>query len=185
MRIVWCDTETTGKNIDKCSVGEVACIITDENFNELEVFNRTANVCSAYWEEDALRMHISSGLFDRMSDSPPWEVVRDDLQTFLYKHFDLNEKKPLVLAGSSVWFDRMFLQKEIANFEHLFSHQQIDTTSLKIIISCCHGEEVAGGYINEGGKLKITEHRALPDIRFSIAQMKYFIDNGLLGTINR
>jgi oligoribonuclease len=187
-RYCWLDLETTGLLPGKCEVCEVACIITDpHSLEEVAVFTRIIDARDAYWQHQALEMHKETGLYDLMAKAPPLnkENLVTDLQKFLWEHISRdNDGTPVQyhIAGSSVWFDRQYISNLFSeeNMRQFFSNRIVDVSSIKMEIRSTCGDEVAHFFDSAVGLSRI-KHRALEDIKHSIAMLRDFRNRGLIG----
>ena len=83
--------------------------------------------------------------------------------------FDLLTKhgiKRAGLAGNSVSYDRIFLAKWCPKFSSLLHYRNLDVSSFKEIVRRWYPEQQAFR--------KKLVHRALEDIRESVAEMKFY-----------
>jgi len=182
------DIEATGLLHDKCKICEVAIIIVDpKDLKEVATFSKIVNAQEAYWQPTALSMHIETGLYSLMGKhGVSEEVLKNELEQFLTTNMAQNKNGnpiPYKMLGSSVWFDRQHLHQLFGDqtMRKLFSHQQVDVSSIAIEVKATCGDEVAGGYANSSNNLLRTKHRALDDIRHSLDQLRYYRKHGLIG----
>lgn len=172
-RFVFLDLETTGLDPDAGAEPiEVAAVVTDGAFNELDryqavIYSPGSPSC---WYPTCHEMHRRSGLLDECWDNglSRAEVGRA-LEAFLAPH---HAAGTLHLAGNSVHFDRAFLKRYWPEVERLFHHRQLDVSSFRLV-----GERVTGA----PGLPGKPEHRAMADVRRSIAELRYWLD-ALRGT---
>jgi len=184
MKFLWIDLETTGLDYNKCSICEIAAIITDESLKEEAVFTRVVDSREAFWQAYPLTMHMDNGLLaDMGSDkAKPWGMVGTEFYKFLMDNAEEDDEgklKRFYLAGSSVHFDRRFLDVHWSfDLERHFSHRMLDVSAIKLAIRAVHGNEIANEYdeLPEGG-MRVADHRALADIRYSIELFKHFKQN--------
>lgn len=73
-----------------------------------------------------------------------------------------------VMAGSSVHFDRKFIEQLITRLDPAFSHRNLDVSGLREL--CKRYKPEAVWTVPEEDK----EHRALADLESSIAQLKHY-----------
>ena len=71
------------------------------------------------------------------------------------------------MAGNSICQDRRFLAREMPLLERFFHYRNLDVTTLKILAQLW-APAVADGFAKEAG------HRALADIRDSIAELAWY-----------
>ncbi|MDH3350562.1 MAG: oligoribonuclease, partial [Gammaproteobacteria bacterium] len=71
------------------------------------------------------------------------------------------------MSGNSVCQDRRFLAREMPELERYFHYRNLDVSTLKILAQQW-APEVAAGFSKE------SSHRALSDIRDSIAELAWY-----------
>lgn len=166
-RFVFLDMETTGLNPDAGAEPiEVAAVVTDGAFDELDSFELvTRPSLGAVWDPEAAKMAEQSGLLAALEDAYlPGGLARATLAAFLAPH---HAAGTLHLAGNSVHFDRAFLKRYWPEVEQLFHHRQVDVSSFRLV-----GERVTGAPGLPGKPV----HRAMADVRRSIAELRYWLD---------
>jgi len=182
-KLLWIDTEFSSLNLETAFLLEVAVIVTDSDFNEIEaqdwVIHNHENdlelMKSALIEHNpekpefdnitnTYELHEKSGLLDLVEKSKnSLEAVEGALISFVDKHFP--GVKPIV-AGNSVSFDRAILKNRMPDLYKKLHYRSIDVSSFKLL------------YLNSGTKPpyeKTATHRAINDIRESIEELKYLI----------
>lgn len=168
--LVWIDLEMTGLDAKKDVILEIACIITD---GELNVIAEGPSLVIHQSEDLLLSMdawpkehHTQSGLLERVRTSAiTTQQAEEQVLTFIKEHCSLGTA---LLAGNSVWQDRVFLQAYMPNILQYLHYRIIDVTSIK--------ELVARWYPNDP-HIKFEKkdmHRALQDIYESIAELEHF-----------
>ncbi len=167
-RLVWIDLEMTGLEPEKHVILEIATLITD---GDLELLAEGPSVAIARKSEDLEQMnswnvttHTESGLIDRVTSS---ETSISDAEqitlSFLEKWVG---KGAAPLAGNSIGQDRLFLRKEMPTVHEYLHYRNVDVSTLK---------ELARRWYPDNPEFKKKNtHRALDDIRESIAELKYY-----------
>lgn len=74
------------------------------------------------------------------------------------------------MCGNSVCQDRRFLAREMPTLESFFHYRNLDVSTLKILAQQW-APDVAAGFTKE------STHRALSDIRDSIAELAWYRDH--------
>jgi oligoribonuclease len=163
-KLLWIDMEMTGLDVEKEVIIEVAAIVTDLNLNEIETYHSVVKQPQEYldrmddWNK---KHHGSSGLSALVPTGREPGLVEEDLIRLTDKHFH----EAAVLAGNSIGQDRVFINKYFRRMATKLHYRMIDVSSWKVIF-------------NERLKLKYEKknsHRAVDDIRESIAELKYYL----------
>ncbi len=165
-RLFWVDMEMTGLDIEEEVIIEVASIVTDLNFVEIDSLD-----CVVYQPQKILEEmddwnkehHGKSGLIQKIPNGLPIEIVETKLINFVKKHFPDPNDRP-ILAGNSITQDRQFINKYMPSFGSYLHYRMLDVSSWKIIMN------------NKYKVLyrKSNQHRALDDIRESIQELAYY-----------
>lgn len=167
--LIWIDLEMTGLNTLTDSIIEIATIVTDADLNELAVGPvvaiRQAPEIMAGMDEWNTRQHAESGLTNRVLESRVThaEAERQTIE-FLASWVDEGVSP---MAGNSICQDRRFLAREMPRLERFFHYRNLDVSTLKILAQLW-APRVAAGFSKESG------HRALSDIRDSIAELAWY-----------
>ena len=167
--LVWIDLEMTGLNPQIHKIIEIATIITDSELNIIAkgpdlVINATddeLNKMNTYVRD----MHTKSGLIDEVKKSSL--TIRDaEIETleFINKHIKAKNKPPV--CGNSIGTDRAFLVEHMPTVAKHCHYRNIDVSSIKQIYEAW--------YPNHDRFYKKNHHRALDDIKESIAELKYY-----------
>ena len=159
--IIWIDIETTGLDVRKDAILEIGVLRSrfDRPFDAEQIYH-----AELQWDEDrtglhpAVRaMHERSGLFDRCRQSPHtiYSVTHD-----LCKLVPL-ESEPddrAVLGGSTVHFDKGFLERDCSPFVQHLSHRLYDVSAIKLFCQSLGMPKLP----------KAEAHTAIDDIRESV-----------------
>lgn len=168
--LVWMDLEMTGLDPEKCTILEVAVVITDNHLNVLEVGPAIAirhpEKTLRSMEPWSKRHHKKSGLTDacrvsRMNLKKAETLVLK----FVKKYCPPNTAR---LCGNSIWQDRRFIMKYMPRLDSYLHFRMIDTTAVKELANRWY----PAGYQLPGGKNQ--NHRAMNDILDSIKELKYY-----------
>jgi len=170
--LVWIDLEMTGLDTDADTIIEIATIVTDRHLNELAegpdlVVGQSQAVMEAMdaWNT---RQHGESGLTDRVLQSKA-TMRQAELATldFLSQWVDAGISP---MCGNSICQDRRFMAREMPELERYFHYRNLDVSTLKILAQQW-APDVAAGFNKD------SSHRALSDIRDSIAELKWYREN--------
>jgi oligoribonuclease len=162
------DLETTGLNERECSILEVAAIVTDNKLKILEEY--TAVIWAppeelAKMDEWCKITHSQSGLLHDIKDKAELlEEVEADLIKLKRKHFPVDKPS---LAGSSIHFDKKFVDYHMPSFAKELSYRLVDVSSFMIAL---------GNYYGIDPVKRDTRHRALADIKDSIDYLKSYLE---------
>jgi oligoribonuclease len=167
--LIWIDLEMTGLDTARDSIIEIATIVTDPQLAELAVGPviaiRQAPEAMRAMDEWNTRQHAESGLTERVLASRVThaEAERKTLE-FLVGWV---EEGASPMAGNSICQDRRFLAREMPALERYFHYRNLDVSTLKILAQLW-APPVAAGFA------KASDHRALADIRDSIAELAWY-----------
>jgi len=168
-RLIWIDLEMTGLDSQRDSIIEIATIVTDADLTILEegpvLAIHQSDAVLQGMDEWNTRQHGRSGLTDRVRAShiDVAEAERITLE-FLHKYMVANSSP---MCGNSICQDRRFLAREMPILEAFFHYRNLDVSTLKILAALWAPRILAGF-------TKKSEHRALADIRDSIAELKHY-----------
>lgn len=167
-KFFWIDLEMSGLNPDTEVIIEVAALITDLNFNEIDTYETVVRQDQKYIQNmDAWnkKHHGDSGLIEKIPFGKEPTLVENDLIALIKTHFlDPNDKP--ILCGNSIAQDRLFINKYWPNLNRLLHYRMLDVTSWKIIFQNKFKQEFK----------KTGKHRALDDIRESINELKFYLN---------
>ena len=165
-KLLWVDLEMTGLEPETDKILEVAAIVTDFDFKELDTFESVVyqppKIVSKMGEW-CRQSHTASGLVDRVKVAPNEQHIIAEFRQFVKRNF----AEPAVLAGSSIHQDRRFIRQWWPDVDKLLHYRMVDVSSFKVIMLNKYG------LVFEQDK----EHRALDDIRRSINELNFYLDN--------
>lgn len=168
--LVWIDLEMTGLDVRKDVILEIACIITDGNLNFIAegpslIIHQSDDLLAAMdtWPKN---QHTQSGLIERVRvSSITADQAEEQIVSFI-KHYC--SPGTALLAGNSVWQDRIFLQAYMPHILAQLHYRIIDVTSVKELVAHWYPDDPHVKFE------KKDTHRALQDIQASIAELKHF-----------
>jgi len=170
--LVWIDLEMTGLDTTSDRIIEIATIVTDENLNEVAsgpdlVIRQDREVMDAM-DEWNTRQHRDSGLTARVLESRVSTREAEVLTLKFLRQYVKQGKSPM--CGNSICQDRRFLARLMPDLEAYFHYRNLDVSTLKILAQRW-APSVAAGFNKE------STHRALDDIRDSIAELAWYRQN--------
>ncbi|CDH57826.1 exonuclease rnase t and dna polymerase iii [Lichtheimia corymbifera JMRC:FSU:9682] len=167
--LVWIDCEMTGLDLTKDHLIEIAVLITDGDLNVVAegpelIIHQPSEVMDSM-NDWCKEHHGASGLTQAVLDS---KVSTADAQTqvldFLKKHINPGDAP---LAGNSVHADKRFLEKEMPDVVNYLHYRIVDVSTIKELARRWYPDIAAG-------VVKKNTHRALDDIKESIAELQYY-----------
>ena len=166
--LIWIDMEMSGLDPETCHVLEIATIITDAQLQVIAegpdlVVHQPDAVLDAM-DEWNTQHHGDSGLTAavRASKISVAEAERQTL-AFLREHCT---PRASPLCGNSIGQDRRFIVKYMPELSEFLHYRNVDVSTIK---------ELARRWYPEAPPVEKSEaHRALDDIRESIAELAHY-----------
>ncbi len=167
--LIWIDLEMTGLNTITDQIIEIATVVTDLHLNEIAegpvlVIHQPKEIMDEMDEWNTTQ-HGESGLTERVLESN-LSLQNAEQQTidFLDEYVGAGASP---MCGNSICQDRRFLARQMPLLEAFFHYRNLDVSTLKILASSW-APKIAKGFNKE------SNHRALADIRDSIAELTYY-----------
>ena len=169
--LVWIDCEMTGLDVEKDSLVEIAVLITDSDLNILDdaglnVVIKPRPESLSQMGDFVTQMHQESGLLPLLADGLDIKEAEEKLLDYI-KGF-APEVRAAPLAGNSIGTDRMFLNRYMPELDAHLHYRNIDVSSVKELTRRWFPKVYFQLPKKTGG------HRALADIRESIAELRYY-----------
>ena len=168
--LLWVDLEMTGLDAAIDRIVEVGAIVTDWQFKELDswetgIAHDTAEVAELMARSPFYDTHpeLKRDLLGSVKTGLPEKEVEEKLLALVDKHFTPGE--PVLLAGNSIHTDRQFIRHWWPQLEERLHYRMLDVSAWKVVM--------IGRYDLEYKKKEA--HRALGDIRESIAELEYYL----------
>lgn len=170
-RLVWVDLEMTGLDPVHDEIVEIAAIVTDGDLTELDggvsFVVRPPDLAILDGMDDVVvRMHTESGLLEDIPSGIPLAEAADAVLSYVKQHVKEARKAPL--AGSSVYVDRGFLARHAPTLDEYLHYRLVDVSTIKELARRWYPRTYFNAPEKTGG------HRALADIRESIAELRYY-----------
>jgi len=169
--LAWIDLEMTGLDPERDVILEIAALVTDDDLAIVaegpDLVVHQAPAALAAMAPVVVKMHDDSGLTKAVEAST---VSLDDagaaVLEFLQQHLPTARTVPL--CGNSIATDRSFLSRHLPELDAWFHYRSIDVSTVKELCRRWYPE----AYL--GAPTKAGHHRALDDIRESVAELAYY-----------
>lgn len=168
------DLEMTGLDPETQVIVEIATLVTDDDLNiiaegpDLVIYQPDEAMVNM--DDFVTTMHTTSGLLDLIKAST---VSHDDAmqQTLDFIKLHSPESGKIPLCGNSIRTDRAFLAKYMPDIENWLHYRCVDVSTVKELVKRWYP-----GLEHARPKSEGLSHRAMDDIRDSVAEMKYYRD---------
>jgi len=169
-RIVWIDCEMTGLSLEHDALIEVAALVTDFELNQLgdgvDLVIKPPAAALEQMDDFVRDMHTTSGLLEELDDGISLEDAQNQVLAYVREWVPEPRKAPL--GGNTVGTDRNFLARDMPELEAHLHYRIIDVSSIKELSRRWYPRVYFNSPKKSGG------HRALADIRESIAELRYY-----------
>ena len=169
--LAWMDLEMTGLDPDRHVIVEIATLITDDN---LEIIAEGPDLviyqppeAMAQMDDFVRKMHKKSGLLPQIDAST---ITLEDAaaQTLAFLKEHIPEERSVPLCGNSIGTDRRFLAKYTPEIEEYLHYRSVDVSTIKELSRRWYPRAL------KQAPQKGLSHRALDDIRESVAELVYY-----------
>jgi oligoribonuclease len=165
------DLEMTGLDHTSDVIVEIATIITDDQLDVVaegpDLVIHQPDEALAAMEPIVHEMHTKSSLLEAIRAS---DISLSDAGTatlaFIREHAP--EPRTVPLCGNSIGTDRRFLAAYLPEIEEYLHYRSIDVSAVKELVRRWYPK------IAQARPQKVGHHRALDDIRESIAELRYY-----------
>jgi oligoribonuclease len=165
------DLEMTGLEPERHVIVEIATLVTDDDLKVIaegpDLVIHASSEQLGEMGDFVTTMHTKSGLLEQIVAATV-SVPEAEAATlaFLQKH--ISEVRTVPLCGNSIGTDRRFLQEYMPTLEAFFHYRNVDVSTIKELARRWYPEELAN--LPE----KESAHRALDDIKESIAELEFY-----------
>lgn len=169
--LVWMDLEMTGLDPGQNVIVEIATIVTDDELNVIAegpdlVIHQPADALEQM-DHVVHSMHTKSGLLPAIEASTiTLDEAGDQTLAFIRQHCPKARSVPL--CGNSIGTDRRFLSAYLPEIEEYLHYRSVDVSTLKELTRRWYPD------VLKSVPHKATSHRALDDIRESIAELRFY-----------
>ena len=171
-KLLWVDLEMTGLNPQVDVIVELAAVVTDFRLETLAEFESAIvqppellqeRFESSPWFKTQPQSY-SRDIFNACQSGQPLEVVEKQVINLIASHFPKSE--PVILAGNSIKLDRAFIDRYCLAWSRFCHYRMLDVSAWKVYFQGRWGLNYQ----------KQNSHRAVDDIKESIAEFKYYLE---------
>jgi oligoribonuclease len=170
-RLVWIDLEMTGLEPKRHTIVEIACLVTNSELelvdDGIDIVVHASSAELAEMDDFVRNMHTKSGLLPAIEASKV-ELADAGREVLEYVKRHVPKERSSPLCGNSIGVDRRFLAEYLSDLDEYLHYRSIDVSSLKELCRRWYPTEYRG----RPGKAE--SHRALDDIRESVAELRYY-----------
>ncbi|MHB1594045.1 MAG: oligoribonuclease [Streptosporangiaceae bacterium] len=169
-RLVWVDCEMTGLDLVHDALIEVACVVTDADLTELDegidLIIKPPPEAVIQMPDLVRQMHTTSGLLAALDDGVTLAQAQEQVLGYVRARVPEAGKAPL--CGNSIATDRGFIARDLPALDSYLHYRMVDVSSIKELAKRWYPRVYFASPAKVGG------HRALADIRESIAELRYY-----------
>ena len=160
----------TGLDLSTDALVEIAVLVTDSELNVIgegvDVVIHATDGQLASMNDSVREMHTASGLITEIAQGISMSEAEAQILTYLQSASTEPGKSPL--AGNSVSVDRNFIARDMSALNEYLHYRTIDVSSIKELARRWYPKTYFAAPAKTGN------HRALGDIRDSIAELAYY-----------
>ena len=168
--LIWIDCEMTGLDLATDALVEIAVLVTDSELNVIgegvDVVIHATEGQLASMNDFVCEMHTTSGLITEIPKGISVAAAEAQILTYLQSAGVEAGKSPL--AGNSVSVDRNFIARDMSALNEYLHYRTVDVSSIKELARRWYPKTYFAAPAKTGN------HRALGDIRDSIAELAYY-----------
>jgi oligoribonuclease len=174
-RLVWLDLEMTGLDVERHVIVEIAALVTDDDLQPVDdgidlIVHATPEQL-AEMDDFVRAMHTKSKLLPEIEAST-LSLAAAGAQVLEYVRSHVAEGTA-PLCGNSIGVDRRFLDRHLPELDKFLHYRSVDVSSFKEL---CRRWYPA---VYKKRPDKTETHRALADVRESIAELQYYREHML------
>ena len=175
--LIWIDCEMTGLDLTNDAMVEIAVLVTDSDLNVIGagvdvVIHATQEQLDGM-NDFVRQMHTTSGLIAEIPRGLSISAAEEQILSYLQSAGTEPGKSPL--AGNSVSVDRNFIARDMHKLNDYLHYRTIDVSSIKELARRWYPKTYFAAPAKTGN------HRALGDIRDSIAELAYYRQSLFVG----
>lgn len=161
----------TGLDPSRDTILEVATLVTDDDLTIVaegpDLVVSTPPERLEVMDDFVRSMHTKSGLLTEIASSTvSLEQAGAATLEFIRSHVPIPRTVPL--AGNSIGTDRRFLATQFPEIEEYLHYRSVDVSTVKELARRWYPDAMKGAPTKAGG------HRAMDDIRESVAELAYY-----------
>lgn len=159
--------EMTGLDVEKEVIIEVAAIVTDVKLEALDQYHAIVKQPQQYIDSmDAWnkKHHNESGLVSLIPNGKDPQEVETELLSLVEKHYE--KKDRVILAGNSIFQDRIFIEKYFKNLSKRLHYRMLDVSAFKVVFN---------NFYQISYTKPQSKHRAINDIQQSVNELKKYL----------
>jgi len=165
------DLEMTGLDATRDTIVEIATLVTDDDLVTIaegpDLVVATPPDALAGMDDFVRSMHTKSGLLAEI-EAATTSLAEAGAATLEFIQAHVPKPRTVPLAGNSIGTDRRFLTAYLPDIENYLHYRSVDVSTVKELARRWHPEVLAGA------PAKVTAHRAMDDIKESIAELAYY-----------
>ena len=169
--LAWIDLEMTGLDPGRHAIVEIASLVTDDDLAVVaegpDLVVRATAEQLADMDEVVTAMHTRSGLLDAIKASS-LGLEEAGALTLEFLKLHIPEAGTVPLAGNSIGTDRRFLAAQLPQVEDYLHYRSVDVSTVKELCRRWYPDVYKAAPDKKGG------HRALQDVRESVAELVYY-----------
>ena len=171
----------TGLDPARHVIVEIATVLTDDQLRPIaegpDIVVHAAREALDGMDDVVRAMHARSGLA-AAAEASSISLAEAGRLTMDFLRAHISEPRTVPLCGNSIGTDRRFLAAQLPEIENFLHYRSIDVSTLKELCRRWYPAVLAGA------PPKREAHRALDDIRESIAELAYYRSNIFIGGVN-